>query len=165
MQKIKKSRIVIIMFLILVVFGSSIIIKNKINKKEVKAPATNNAIIINPAADNFGLDAEIGRLADLYGKVPANSFAGMRLMSSMGETYVKYGMANEAIACFEKVLKENSKDKNSCYYLGMLYLTKGDTAKTVEYWRKYLSLDPNSYMKDSLNLFLRNHPHLKNTGR
>ncbi len=117
-------------------------------------PAGERQIVINPAGQSTSLQDEISKLQNLYDQAPAGSPIQVRLLIAMGETYVKYGQIRPAIASFEKVLAASPNEKRSHYYLGDLHRVLGETQQTADYWKRYLELDPNSYMRDSIQAFL-----------
>jgi tetratricopeptide (TPR) repeat protein len=157
------TKIAIVLFVLLALAGAAVFIlrggltHKKAKEAPVLAGEQSGPVVINPAAQTTNLNDEISRLQTLYSQAPAESFVRVRLQIAMGETYVKYGRVDEAIASFNEVIKKWPKENRSYYYLGVLYLSKGDTLKGMEYWEKYLQLDPQSYMRDSISTFLKNH--------
>ena len=56
---------------------------------------------------------------------------------------------DSAIKYFEKSLQYNPQNPDAYWNLGGIYLEKGQVQKTVEYWTKTLSINPN-YPKGQL---------------
>ena len=112
-------------------------------------------VTINPAGVSTNLPDEIGRLQNLAAQVPENSPLAIRLEFAKGETYVKYGKLDFAIESFNKVISMNPADKKSYYYLGELYIAKGDVQKGVKMWKIFLQKDPSSYKRNEIESFIK----------
>jgi tetratricopeptide (TPR) repeat protein len=63
--------------------------------------------------------------------------------TSLGYAYMDLAQVNMAIPAFEKVLLLNPEDKGAASFeLGQAYFTKGDFAKTTEYFERVRSAGP-----------------------
>lgn len=157
----KKNRIILVAVLLCIACaGIGFLLYEKHEQKGLENKIAfnsekKNPVVINVAGQNTGLWNEIHRLKSFYEKTPANSMLRFRLYIAMGETYVKYGQIDSAIVCFTEVLNKKNNDKKSNYYLGRLYLAKGDTMKAARYWKRYLELDPESYKKSEIEKIIK----------
>jgi protein O-mannosyl-transferase len=60
-----------------------------------------------------------------------------------GRSLFENKQMDSAIKCFEKSLQYNPQNPDAYWNLGGIYLEKGQVQKTVEYWTKTLSINPN----------------------
>ncbi len=144
----------LIMISLLLTCKSSDTPKKNCSKQSGTSVKNNTSEFINPAANSTNLRDEIAKLQNLFLQVKDNTLLKIRLKFAMGETYVKYGRVNEAIDCFLYVVENNLKEKKSYYYLGELYLAKGDNKKAYKYWKRYLELVPDSYKREEIKKFI-----------
>ena len=59
-----------------------------------------------------------------------------------GDLLVRQGKADEAIAEYESILKENENSADAHFYLGEVYSAKGDSVKARAEWREAYNIDP-----------------------
>ena len=131
----------------------------------VQPPEKKNVVVINPSGVTTTLTDEIEKLRALYDQAPAGNPVRTRMLFAMGETFVKYGDVDNAIDCFKGVYKTEPNDNRSCYYLGTLYLFKGDSAQCYKYWKRHLALDPNSSEKKKVHEFLSSNGRFEAAGQ
>jgi tetratricopeptide (TPR) repeat protein len=60
----------------------------------------------------------------------------------LGSLYMRVGDPHRALLAFQNCVSDNPNEANAYYGLGVLYDDRGDTRRAVDYFEKYLSLDP-----------------------
>ena len=61
-----------------------------------------------------------------------------------GQKLVKQKEFGKALSIFLKLLKNDKKNNNIYFYLGLIYSELNDFNKSIFYYNKYLILEPNS---------------------
>jgi tetratricopeptide (TPR) repeat protein len=60
----------------------------------------------------------------------------------LGSLYMRVGDPHRALLAFQNCVSDNPDEANAYYGLGVLYDDRGDTRRAVDYFEKYISLDP-----------------------
>ncbi len=76
-------------------------------------------------------------------KLPAGSTVDPATLLNIGIKHYNDGKMPEALAEFERVVKENPTLPDAYYYRGLVYLATGKTAESKADFQKLLELDPN----------------------
>ena len=71
-----------------------------------------------------------------------------------GITYLLKKQDNEAIEAFKKTLKLNPEDSDAHFQLGKIYQEKGEKAKSIAEFKKYLALDKEGKWKEEVENIL-----------
>ena len=61
---------------------------------------------------------------------------------------------NEALEAFKKTLKLNPEDSDAHFQLGKIYQEKGEKAKSIAEFKKYLALDKEGKWKEEVENIL-----------
>ena len=60
----------------------------------------------------------------------------------LGSLYMRVGDPHKALLAFQNCVADNPDEANAYYGLGVLYDDRGDTRRSVDYFEKYISLEP-----------------------
>lgn len=75
----------------------------------------------------------------------------------LGNVLLARGETDSAVREFENALQRNPKSRGLNFKLGSIFKQKGNTARTLEYFRKYLRLDSLSYDAQVMQQWIREH--------
>jgi tetratricopeptide (TPR) repeat protein len=74
-----------------------------------------------------------------------------------GSCYFAVGRNEDAKSDFEIALEQDPEHAIAHFNLGIIYGSLGDESQMVEYWNKYLELDPDGELADRVRDFLQEH--------
>ncbi len=116
------------------------------------------ALIINPNNADILFNLAISKLGNApteainyFTKALALApYKEAAIQGPLGYAYFKTNQLDQAIACYTKAIALDPKNNAHCFYLGQIYLSKGDKANALVQLQKAQQLNPNDVATKNL---------------
>ncbi len=92
---------------------------------------------------------------EAYSRALAQDSSDVNVMVDLGACMHAIGDLHGAMALFSKAIEKDPQHAVAFFNIGIAYLGFDSTKKAIESWKRYLELDPNSPMRDTVRNFIK----------